>query len=390
MKFPKPRTLLENEYPDLDGDFPSIVKSIITTVKPAPNSEIDIYQDATIKYLKDQQRLKQQIELNNTIIGSNLYFIPMQINEDKSIIPCLVDTGCTHTIIHSSIAKKLKLKIEPCQLTLITANGSSDSAIKGTSHVFLHFLTEDIEQVTISTNVIISEQLNGLKAILGSEILLNPDKVEAITGTGLRIFEENTVKTIPMAKGLSESKFQTSMLNDIEKQIAPKHIKCSCKITIVSNNNIITLMSHNIKEDIMDETLPPSEELFNDNYELNHKLLDKTFTVYDGDFSQTPEKYKPKLMQLLLDFQDRFSKTKLDLETTDLYTASLPTFEGKKVNKPVRRLPNHKFHFALKAVKQLQNARVIEESDSTWRSNVVMVPKPTSSNEIRQNTKADN
>jgi hypothetical protein len=43
----------------------------------------------------------------------------------------------------------------------------------------------------------------------------------------------------------------------------------------------------------------------------------------------------------------------------------------------------------MKAVRQLEKANVVRESDSPWRSNVVMVPKPVGKNELRSNTKAD-
>jgi len=43
----------------------------------------------------------------------------------------------------------------------------------------------------------------------------------------------------------------------------------------------------------------------------------------------------------------------------------------------------------MKAVKQLQQASVVRPSESTCRSNVVMVPKPTASTDIRQISKAD-
>jgi hypothetical protein len=52
-------------------------------------------------------------------------------------------------------------------------------------------------------------------------------------------------------------------------------------------------------------------------------------------------------------------------------------------------LPPYKFDLAFKAVRQLEAAGVVRESDSPWRSNVVMVPKPMGKNELRANTKAD-
>ena len=138
-----------------------------------------------------------------------------------------------------------------------------------------------------------------------------------------------------------------------------------------------------------DESLPPAAELFDDQLELDFHLLDKKFTVHDGDFTKCPPHKLTDLKNVLVQFQDCFSTSKLDIETTDLYEASLPTMPKKKVYQPVRRLPHHKFNFALKAVKQLEHAGVVRPSDSPWRSNVVMVPKPASSEELRQNTKAE-
>jgi hypothetical protein len=79
---------------------------------------------------------------------------------------------------------------------------------------------------------------------------------------------------------------------------------------------------------------------------------------------------------LVEEFSDRFSKRKLDIEVTTMYEAELETKPGKKVVQIVRPLRPHKFDFALKAVRQLEAAGVVRESDSPWRSNVVMVPKP--------------
>ena len=62
---------------------------------------------------------------------------------------------------------------------------------------------------------------------------------------------------------------------------------------------------------------------------------------------------------------------------------------GKKIIQKCRHLAPHKFQFAMKAINQLEKAGVVEKSDSEWRSNVVMIPKPTSANQLRTVTKAD-
>jgi len=395
MKFPRPRILLENQYPDMTDDHPTVIKSLMRTIKPDKNDNMNQYIDSSIKFLKNQQRLKQTVQINQCLVGRDLYFIPILINDSDEVIPCLVDTGATNSLLHISVAKKLKLKLEPTNLKLVTATGQAQNALKGTAHIDFHFLSDKREKVSFCTRIIVSSQLNGLKAILGAEFLLDPERVDSITSQGLRIRDQHDIKIIPMCKGLTEDRFKFNIIETIKQQlndgkpVKQEPISCPCKNSLLPPDDTVTFLTHSIKETFDNETLPPSSELFNDNLELDYKLLDKKFTIHDGDFSQTPEEHKPKLIKLLLEYQDRFSKSKLDLETTDLYSASLPTMPDKKVCQPVRRLPHNKFTFAMKAVRQLMEAGVLAESDSSWRSNVVMVPKPSTSGELRQNTKAE-
>jgi hypothetical protein len=150
----------------------------------------------------------------------------------------------------------------------------------------------------------------------------------------------------------------------------------------------IRINSHSVRTEYVDETLPESTEMFEDSQELKEEVLTKKITLADGDYSQCPPEHLGQLKELLEDFKDRFSESKLDLEITDMYTAELETVPGKIVNQKCRRLPNDRFEFAKRAIKQLMQMGVISESDSEWRSNVVMVPKPQSG-ELRENSKSD-
>jgi hypothetical protein len=131
------------------------------------------------------------------------------------------------------------------------------------------------------------------------------------------------------------------------------------------------------------------KNFFDENFDVKFELLEKKFTIEDGDFSHCPKEHLAPLKKLLHEFHDRFSKFKLDVEVTDKYIANLETEPGKKVIQKCRRLAPHKFQFAIKAIQQLEKAGVIEKSNSEWRSNVVMIPKPTSANQLRTVTKAD-
>ena len=45
MKFPKPRELKNNEYPDLQEDEPTLLKNLMELAKPSEGSHIDMYLD---------------------------------------------------------------------------------------------------------------------------------------------------------------------------------------------------------------------------------------------------------------------------------------------------------------------------------------------------------
>jgi hypothetical protein len=72
--------------------------------------------------------------------------------------------------------------------------------------------------------------------------------------------------------------------------------------------------------------------MFNDHQTLEFESLDKTFTINDGDYSECPPEHYNVLMKLMSEFKDRFSTSKLDLETTKIYEARLPTLPGRVVN----------------------------------------------------------
>ncbi len=74
MKFPKPRHLLTNDYPDLTEDQPTILKKLVTQIiNPEPNSQQAEYIDATIKYIKKQgEETTKKLKLFNVNVGRNV------------------------------------------------------------------------------------------------------------------------------------------------------------------------------------------------------------------------------------------------------------------------------------------------------------------------------
>jgi len=58
MKFPKPRELKNNEYPDLQEDEPTLLRNLMQLARPSEGSHIDMYLNSTIKFVKEKQRKK--------------------------------------------------------------------------------------------------------------------------------------------------------------------------------------------------------------------------------------------------------------------------------------------------------------------------------------------
>jgi len=167
MKFPKPRNLLKNEFPDLTVVQPNIFKKVVSEiVYPEEDTKRDRYIEETVKTLKNRAKQKAKAaKLNEIFINKELYFVPIFIRSslDKKKmeeIKSLVDTGAANSLIHADIAKKLGLKFEPAQITLKTATGTDKDSIKGITHQKIYLTTTRGKIVTTCINLIISEKLN--------------------------------------------------------------------------------------------------------------------------------------------------------------------------------------------------------------------------------------
>ncbi len=80
MKFPKPRELKNNDYPDLQEDEPTLLRNLMQLARPSEGSHIDMYLDSTIKFVKEKQRKKaNEVRLNNAAFGNNLYFVDITL-----------------------------------------------------------------------------------------------------------------------------------------------------------------------------------------------------------------------------------------------------------------------------------------------------------------------
>jgi dUTPase len=409
LKFPKPKVLEDNLYPDDTTSVPLLFKKMITLINPPHNDPMDTYINTTIEHVKAVKKLSSVTALNNCTITGNLFFVNIIFEPFSIEVKALIDTGASNSLMNITLANKLNLKIEPVNLILQTATGASPTAIKGILHEKFYFPLKYGVKLSFCTNFVVSDQTNNFDIILGAEFLMDPTKVHSIAPSHIKVYtKDKTEIKIPLTQNKNNNTTISSIPTCSFRILNPSDIENICSAQIVDPADIegdiqsasllnktqnelkhISSFSHSFQGKIINETLPPSTELFDESYELNHDILDKKYTIHDADFQNCPTSYLEPLKLLLTEYNDRFSTSKLDLETTDMYVADLPTIPDKIVNQPIRRLPYHKFTFAMKAISQLQRAGVIRPSQSDWRSNIVMVPKPTVTTDLRQSTKAD-
>jgi len=313
MKFPKPRHLTENGYPDLTEDQPTLLKKLVQAIKPTENSAYDKYIDSTIAFVKSKSKENsRKAKLYNAIVGKKLFFVMAIFPNAKEAIPCLVDTGASNSLLHQSVVNKLDLPMKPTSMKIATATGTSSSIITGTSHLTFQLLNQQNHTTKFCTNFIITKKLNNMQCILGAEFLLDESKVLSISASGLLVINDDQRFHIPFQTDKENVTLNNSKLSDITEENEYENVSNISHPDQISQNlntaepelvyvhlthtaetsprnsreyqrtneetSVAVLYNHNISEDLEDETLPPSEQFFDENMELKFESLQKTLS----------------------------------------------------------------------------------------------------------------
>jgi hypothetical protein len=337
MKFPRPRILVSNEFPDLLQDQPKILQDLVSKIaKPTPNSPEDKYMDETIEFIKKKAaQQNKKIKLYHTHVGKKLFYVNMTIPPHTDNILCLVDTGASNSLLHYKIAKKLQLKVKPTSMQMATATGTSSNIIMGTCHLTFQIISSTGQPVSFCTNFIVARKLNGMQCILGAEFLLDESRVVSISATKIIVQKLHTKYVIPVTTDKPCSSLYSINIEYEEStestESEEKDDNLPSSQEYIEKESIASNFNHNITQDLEDETLPPSEQLFDNTYELKFESLEKQITLEDADYSKCPPAYIKPLKEMLYEYEDCFSKSKLDLQTTTLYEAPLPTIPGRIV-----------------------------------------------------------
>jgi hypothetical protein len=170
MKFPKPKQLFENEYPDLSLTQPELIKHFVQDIAyPQANSIMDKYIKQTIDFMKsakkarvdekNKKKIKNNsvkvvpetetqetpvVSVNTCTLGNSLYLLVCQWETDNyAYYPfnTLADTGATNSLIHISVVDKYKIPFEPMILGLSTCGSVDDNAIRGIAHMRIKLRT---------------------------------------------------------------------------------------------------------------------------------------------------------------------------------------------------------------------------------------------------------
>lgn len=97
--------------------------------------------------------------------------------------------------------------------------------------------------------------------------------------------------------------------------------------------------------------------------------------LYQRSIQHLDDDDKPKVAELLIQFQDVFSKSADDLGRTDRVQHRINTGTAAPIRQPPRRLPLGKREIEKEEISKLLNRGVIEPSNSPWSSAVVLVTK---------------
>jgi len=416
MKFPKPKMLTENEYPDSTLSQPELFRKLVKDViHPPEGSKMSKYYQKTIDFLKDQKKARAKkasskvTRVNFTALGKALYFakcITWGVNPLESItFSALVDTGAANSMIHISLVNRLQLAYKPIQLTLATATGLDDNAIKGVLHLKFALATGQNDKIVCCANFVVTTRLNNLACIIGAEFLFDDDRVKSISKDRVTFQTSELTRSVPILPDASGHKFDLTpskfdptsqrtvnmLCKDCGNSRGPKKPELKLQKVVkvshmvwqtprenwsaeqpsveksqqageptdlwfdasqepqksdttnatshspsdgekppgadpdsdtefdewfepaesleqleVENNQSwlehpelgLSVNAHSIKGTYRNETLPPSEQMFEDTLELKFEVLDKKLSIHDADFSECPAEQMPKIIAL--------------------------------------------------------------------------------------------
>ena len=331
----------------------------------------------------------------------NALIVEAKLNEKPT--PCLIDTGSPINLLSKKIWLSLpgNKKIEPSDLVAHTANGQA-LGILGKVQVSLSLNDRTSNLLFYVVDEIHPGILLGLKWLVENELSLDLKGKHLIYPDGSRIplsfeyskdtdclpvFLDQDIVIPAHHEMLVTGKVQGKLYTD---SLMEPNTNCMEKGILIAR-----VMVRGAVDNVPLQLINPGEEgvMLHKGTKvgtLEHVLMLKAecpINTYDGedqfmskfDELQLSETLDPadakKVKDLILEYDDVFSKSRDDIGHTNLEKHKIDTGDSLPIKQPPRRLP-----FALKSVvddqvNQLLEKGLIKETDSPWSSPVVLVKK---------------
>ncbi|KAL0841643.1 hypothetical protein ABMA28_015295 [Loxostege sticticalis] len=338
--------------------------------------------------------------------GNNIYNKIIKLNDKTK--SAFIDFGSQCTVLKQSIAEDLNLSINYENLPLIKgfALGTLKPIGKVQVHIKIDFVSANVEAFVIpdeflSTDVLIGQNMTEMSDVVvfktNASLILYSDKA---TTDKMKLFIQDDVVVKGMQTvrvrcdrnytGLIYLPGNISFKNGGEIMTLPGvyHIKESKgEIPVVSlTNEKISLAKDKLLARVcllplQDDSLPsyPTEFQVNKmslSNTINHNTDSKTITLdmlnIGSDLTQEQEQ---GLLTLLNEFRDCFALDLNELGTTNITEMHIQLHDDAPVSYKPYRLPYSERIIVRDIINELLDTNIIQESDSSYASPIVLVKK---------------
>ena len=189
-KFSKPRIYVKNIHPNSPHSQISHLCYIAQNIGPkSRTSAYNLFLDRMLQLSRPNklQKHKNVVYLNNSTVTSSLKLLHFSVNSIQ--IHALLDTGSTHNLISTQTFHSIpNLTFTPVKMAMKVAGNTLQNNIIGESTLLTTFQT-DSTPITLPITYFIAHTINGYQSIIGSQTLMNPQIISAITPTHIHFSE---------------------------------------------------------------------------------------------------------------------------------------------------------------------------------------------------------
>ena len=458
MKFPKPRIVTPNNFETKPTTKMETIKRLANKLDgtyncPEYQEFMDTaYEDvrglkaAKLKKKNNKQQKRREVQqrefennlpctdystINNinteTLNAGELPIVEISINDKK--IPALLDTGSTNSLLNVDIAQEIKLSYTGTNKTISTSNGTSDTNCIGeTQNTQIQIQGLENDTVSLGLNFLICRYINGFPALLGTDIIFNPElesKIEQLnwdmTDTSknkrIRIPLSLTCNGEVPAKQKKKVRFRTpenktlishvtvmttttttegadredDRTTDSKTKVVEEYLKNPDKLDrnhrLHFSDQLPEEKAEEVPEFFAENDLPEASSTTIAEFDENTEFKIKYYKIEDINLNHLPGKYQGKFHKLINSYPSLFSKSEYDIgfakdELIDIEMMNIPPSQSQ------RFLDYKKLDFAKRTINELEKAGVVQlEKDPLVVQNLVLVPKYKSAD--KSNSKAE-